>query len=360
MARRLETRLEGSKPFKDRIGRPLISVEIERLYEFHHRVGYTPDRIHAIVQFILLGYDDWSSIWNKLKTLHNGTLEYQTLLYGDVMGKTKYLELNKKKTKGFDHSSDAQREKGKKSAKLSKGNKEWSVRGLGYWIKKGYTKDESLEKVKAIQITNCLDRYIKKYGIDEGTQKFNDRKNTWKKTMNSSIIGKKRSLGLWRYVERYGEAEGEKKYIEMRIKRNSKCSIGRASAESLDALSPIIRILDQNGINYYIGIEGNKEWFIFNKKEKKMFFYDLTIPSLGIIVEYHGEGFHPNPNWEEKMLTEWRQVRTGKGAKEVMDYTKMKNLTAIENRWTVFEIFSSEVSNTVPRIKDVILKSIRS
>ena len=360
MAKRLEARLESKKTYIDRVGRPLTEIEIERLYEFHHKVGYTPDRINAIIQFILLGYGDWVSIWHKLRSLHNGTLEYQTLLYGYDIAKTKYLELNKKKTRGFDYSTEVQREKGKKSAKLSKGSKEWSIRSLGYWIKNGYTEDEALEKVKEIQATNCLDRYIKKYGVAEGTQKFNDRRDNWKETMNSPSIGRKRSLGLWRYIERYGEVEGERRYTEMRIKRNSKCSIGRASKESVEAFSEIIDILNGYNIKYYIGVEGNKEWHIFNKKEKKMFFYDLTIPSLGVIVEYHGEGFHPNPKWTQEKLDEWTQVRTGKDAKEVLDYTEIKNLTATENGWTVFEIFSSEVSNTVPKIKEVILESIRS
>lgn len=359
MAKRLEERLEGNKAYITRVGRPLTEIEIKRLYDFHHNVGYTPDRVNAIIQFIILGYSDWISIWNKLKSLHNGTLEYQTLLYGKTISENKYLELNKKKTKGFDYSTEIQREKGKKSAKLSKGNKEWSVRSLGFWIKKGYIKDEALKKVKEIQSTNSLTRYIKKYGIDEGAKKFDERRVKWKEIMNSSLIGKKRSLGLWRYIERYGQFEGEKRYIEMRIKRNSKCSIGRSSKESIVTFSEIIDILNNHNIKYYMGVEGNKEWHIFNKKEKKMFFYDLTIPKLGIILEYHGEGFHPNPKWDVETLDKWTQIRTGKSSKEVLDYTKLKNLTATENGWIVFEIFSSDASNTISKIKEFILQSIR-
>lgn len=360
MAKRLEERIEGTKAYITRVGRPLTEIEIERLYEFHSTVGYTPARITAIIQFILLGYSDWVSVWHKLKSLHNGTLEYQTLMYGVAVAKIKYSELNKKKTKGFDYSTEVQREKGKKSAKLSKGNKEWSIRGLGYWIKKGYTENEAIGKVKEIQTTNSLSRYIKKYGVIEGTKKFNDRKDKWKETMNSPSISKKKSLGLWRYIERYGQVEGERRYTEMRIKRNSECNIGRASKESVEVFSEIVDILNIHSIKFYMGVEGNKEWYIFNKKEKKMFFYDLTIPRLGIIIEYHGEGFHPNPKWDQKILNEWTQIRTGKCSKEVLDYTTMKNLTATENGWTVFEIFSSEVSDTVPKIKEVILESIRS
>lgn len=360
MAKRLEDRLSSNKLYRSTVGRMLTNTEIKELHQFHEKVGYNPDRIKTIIQFILLEYNDWAVVWDRLKSVGYGTLAYYQILYGTVEGKTRYKELCKKKTRGFDHSPEIQRGKALKSAKLSRGNKQWSVRGVGYWIKQGFTGEEALIKVKNIQATNSLERYIKKYGKEEGTSKFNQRKEEWTSTMKDPEIGRKRSLGLWRYIERYGEIEGEKIYTEMRLKRNRSCRIGRASAESISAFEGVIKILEDNEINYYLGVEGNKEWFIHNKEIKQMFFYDLTIPTLGIVIEYHGEGFHPNPGWSDAKLNEWKQLRTGRTALEVLAYTEKKNETARNNGWTVFEIFSSEVSNTVPRIKKVILELIRS
>jgi hypothetical protein len=360
MAKRLEERLSNNKLFKELVNRPLSDSEVQELYKFHDLIGYNADRIRNLVQFILLGYTDWVGTWNKLKEIRSGTKEHFCLLYGNTEGEIKYTEVCVKKTKGFDHSSDIQREKGLKSAKLSRGSKEWSVRSMGYWIKKGLTEEEAYKKVQEIQSTNCLKKYINKYGEQEGITKFNHRKQSWTEKMNDPEIGRKRSLGLSRYIERYGEVEGKRVYTEMRLERNRNCRIGKASKESLTAFNNLLYILETNNIKYYLGVEGNKEWFIYNKELEKMFFYDLTIPRLGIIIEYHGEGFHPNPKWDENKLTEWKQVRTGKSTNEILEYTEQKNNTARDNGWTVYEVYSSEASKTVHNLEILISKLIHS
>lgn len=360
MVKRLEQRLEKNNLYKTLIGRPLTDFEIERLYDFHSKIGFTSDRIKTIIQFIKLGYVDWVEIWDKLKSLHNGKLEFQILLYGKIAGEARFIDINKRKTRGFDHSSDAQRKKALKSAILSRGRKDYSVRSLGYWIKKGFSEEDSRKKVSEVQATNSLNRYIKKYGEIEGERRFNERKNTWASIMKSPEISKRKSLGLWRYIERYGDVEGRKKYLDMRRRRNAKCSIGFASKESLKSLSEIIHLLDEYNIGYYLGVPGNKEWFIYDINSKKMFFYDLTIPSIGLIIEYHGEAFHPNPSWNLERLTEWRQLRTGKSSKEILDFTSLKNRVARENGWVVFEVFSSEIPDKIPRLKELIFKLIHS
>jgi hypothetical protein len=109
-----------------------------------------------------------------------------------------------------------------------------------------------------------------------------------------------------------------------------------------------------------VTVPGNKEWFIYDKKSKKMFFYDLTIPAMGIILEYHGEAFHPNPSWDIKKLMEWRQLRTGKGYTEILNGTTLKNTVARENGWVVFEVFSSEVNDTIIRLEEIIPTIIHS
>jgi len=144
----------------------------------------------------------------------------------------------------------------------------------------------------------------------------------------------------------------------MRLERNLNCRIGKASKESLSAFNNLLYILETNNIKYYFGVVGNKEWFIYNKDLEKMFFYDLTIPSLGIIIEYHGEGFHPNPKWNENKLIEWKQVRTGKTANEILEYTEQKNKTARDNEWTVYEVYSSEASKTLHNLEILISKLI--
>ena len=348
MAKRLEDRLTNAKKYREIFGenRLLTEEEIKELHDFDKQIGFNADRVNALVQFICLGYVNWIDKWLILKTLSNHTLDYMTILYGVEQGTQKYIDLNKRKTKKFDHSSETQRKRALISSKKTKGSTEHSIRSMGYWIKKGFEIEEAKEKIASIQRTNTLENYVQKYGTI-GEQKFNERKDNWKKKMSDPIIGKKRSLGLRRYVERYGPIVGEQKYIQMRIERNKKTSIGKASVESLQALDSILEILERNNIKFYLGVKNNKEWFIYNNEYSKCFFYDLTIPTLSLIIEYHGEGFHPNPSWSPEKLNNWRQVRTNKIADIVLTETKLKNSTAINNGWTLIEVFSSDASKTV-------------
>jgi hypothetical protein len=129
------------------------------------------------------------------------------------------------------------------------------------------------------------------------------------------------------------------KYKEVRIKRNSSSRIGSASKESLVFFEPIIKILNDSKILFYCGINGNREWYI--KDGDDFFLYDLSIPSLSLIIEYHGEGFHPNPDWDTVRWSQWRQAFSKKTADECRSYDIRKKQVAEKNGWTVIEVFSS-------------------
>lgn len=51
-------------------------------------------------------------------------------------------------------------------------------------------------------------------------------------------------------------------------------------------------------MNYYIGVDGNKEYFIYDNENKKFNLYDFTLRELNIIIEFHGSLWHFNPNYE--------------------------------------------------------------
>lgn len=72
-----------------------------------------------------------------------------------------------------------QKERSKKSPATLKGVKEFSVRCKEYWIKKGYSEIDAKLEVAKQQVTNGLDFYIKRYGLDLGQKKFNQRIQQW-------------------------------------------------------------------------------------------------------------------------------------------------------------------------------------
>ena len=142
----------------------------------------------------------------------------------------------------------------------------------------------------------------------------------------------------------------------MRKNRNQKSRIGGASKESLSAMEPILQILKQNQLLYYLGIQKNKEWFIYDKIKERAFFYDLTIPSLSIIIEYHGEGFHANPSWNLDKQLLWRAPFSKISFNESLEFDLYKKHLAEDNGWRVFEIYSSQTKKDVEIILEYISK----
>lgn len=347
MAKTIAEKLTNSKQYRTEYGDRILSEsELTELTTFNVEIGFNYHRIATLVKFIKQGHTDWVSKWDKLKSLTSSNLELQILLYGVEEGNSRYLEMNTRKTAHLDHSPEHQRAANRASIAKTKGSKTHSVRGIGYWVMSGLTVDEATVKVQQIQSTNSLSRYINQYGDIDGPIKFEERKIQWKEKMADPVISKKRSLGLWRYIERYGETEGKQKYLTMRRTRNENSRIGKASSESIIAFSEIIKLLDNNSVKYYFGVVGNKEWFIYDNILERPFFYDLTIPSLSIIIEYHGEAYHPNPKWKDIKWNEWKCLFNNKSADKVYLVDQYKKKLAENSGWCVYEIYSSEVETS--------------
>lgn len=309
----------------------------------HTEFKYEPkSRNKRIVFWIENKFKNWLQMEIESRKYHNSTLNYHLTVYGEKMGVEIYNMLNTKKDTGLFRDSNFQKRNSIKANKIKKENGGKSdVRNCMYWMDKhGMDETEAKEQIKKIQKTNTLENYIKKYGNEVGVEKFNDRKTEWVKKMDKEEIKQKRSLSLNTYICKFGAKEGKKRYIEMRIKRNSNSRIGNASKESLKFLKPLLEKLDSNNIHYFIGVDGNKEFFI--KHGDDMFFYDLTIPKLNIIIEYHGNAFHPDLRMGEKYLKEWKQAYTSKTWESVYFQDERKRVAAESVGWKYYSLFPTD------------------
>lgn len=205
-------------------------------------------------------------------------------------------------------------------------NRTWNQ--TGYWIKKGMTEIEAREKVSQLQDKNSLNSLMNKWGNIEGMKRYeNILKNL---SFSSSIEG---------YRERYGEL-GEIKYAEHIAKKTYKiCSVSR---ESLLFFIPIYKkirkFLQKDEI--FWGIDGSKEYFLWDDELKKIFFYDFVIPRYKIIIEFHGTYWHPNPSWSEEKWKKWKCLGVDANEKRKSDEYKMR--LAQNKGFRVIEIFSDE------------------
>lgn len=93
-----------------------------------------------------------------------------------------------------------QKARSQKSPSAAPGAKGYTNRSINFWIKKGFSIKDAKLKLKESQTTNGLKYYIKKFGREIGTEKFNARIQRWLSAPNMvkmSAGRSRRSLELF-------------------------------------------------------------------------------------------------------------------------------------------------------------------
>lgn len=184
----------------------------------------------------------------------------------------KKLSYEQAKEKIFNQCSNAGKIKNTLYKKLGKAV---SNRQLEFYIEKGLTLEESKKALAERQNTTSIKSYILKYGIKEGTKRYESRiekfKNNWieKSDEEKLLINQKR---LIRNNFFSNESFIFFKTLEEKININIKC------------------------------LYGESEYFLYDNINKTIYFYDFCIPELKIMIEYHGSFWHAN---ESKDSSDW-------------------------------------------------------
>jgi len=121
------------------------------------------------------------------------------------------------------------------------------------------------------------------------------------------------------------EQNAHNKQKETLIK-NNKTGSGGASKLSKKVLAPLIELLTENDIKFYFD---KSEFGIKDQQTKNYYFWDLTIPSLKLAIEYQSSAWHADPCLSEDEWNNWKTPRGKlKNANEVLtyDYNKARSL----------------------------------
>lgn len=128
--------------------------------------------------------------------------------YGFTKGKKLYKKYCENKTRKFDSSSEAQRQRSLKYVEKRKANPELytdiQTNQIGYWLKQGYTEQEAKELLSERQRTFTLKKCIQKYGEERGIEKWKERQKKWQETLNAKTqeeiddINRRKSYGKHR------------------------------------------------------------------------------------------------------------------------------------------------------------------
>lgn len=253
-----------------------------------------------------------------------------------------------------------------------------SKRCSEYWVALGYYKEDAKLKVSEYQTTFTLDKLIEKHGEVEGFKIWEARQVKWQTTMNNKskeeideINVKRNIFNLDNLIRIHGGEVGPIKYKENMLRASmlsstSKCSTSKSSIKFFDKLEK--KLNREYGISGLESKYGNKgEFSIKRDNLNQVFLYDYTIENLKIIIEYHGEMWHPkqgqydwvsplNETYETKYNRdqEKKQLAISKGFifYEYFSRTKVKDTIAFLNE------ISEEIKGRYENYKNKTVKSV--
>ena len=246
----------------------------------------------------------------------SSTLEGQIALYGEEEGRRRYEEQNKQRR--FSATLEGQI--------AIYGEEEGRRRYEENSKKKGVTKEALFQKYGEEKAQEIIDkrgvyyRNMKKYYIDRG---FSEEE--------SKILSYQRHANINRCKPLKTREEILARIEELEYLKNNPRG-GQASKESLILFNKILYLFE--GMEVFIGLgNGNTEYRIYDYEQEKMYYYDLTVPALNLIIEYDGEAVHPDPSLSEKELLEWTSIY-GVNGLEQFKKDKRKQEVAIKNGFT--------------------------
>lgn len=177
---------------------------------------------------------------------------------------------------------------------------------IGYWLKKGYNEEESKEKVKERQTTFTLEKCIQKKGEIDGLRVWTERQKKWSEKIE---IMYKNGLFVKFRKEPYSYDE-----IEL-FSVVSKCVLEKS---------------------YF----GEKQYYKYFKELGQTFAYDFVYKNK--VIEFNGDYWHCNPKlYKYDFFNKSKQMF----ATDIWNYDKIK-IESIENLgYDVLIIWESDYKN---------------
>jgi len=213
------------------------------------------------------------------------------------------------------------RSKGFKSvwSEYRNGNRDKSILNttIEHYLLKGMDQEEAEIALSDRQSTFSLKKLIGKYGVEEGRKKWDERQAKWKFTMDS-------------------KSQEEKE----RILKSKIIKFPRYSLESKKIFETLISLFKDTKIEFFYA---DKEMLLYNRQEKKPYFYDLSIPKIKVIVEYNGSTFHPNMDiLTEKEIENWKEPYSKMNAQSKTDLDTKKLEFARKLGYDVYVIWDTD------------------
>ena len=207
---------------------------------------------------------------------------------------------------------------------------------------------------KQRQSTFSLQKCIASHGSELGYAIWKNRQDRWISKLNSrsdeeiKLSDQKKGQSISGYMARgYSEAEAVDMLTNFLSKR-----VGY-SQESIRLFKSSFPSTILN-----VALFAEREFFLYDYEYKRRYYYDFVYN--GVVIEYHGEAFHPNPSvLTESEWNNWKHPYKKTSATEVYEYDMRKKTVAIESGFCFFEIYSnmsdSEITDVINQSKLIML-----
>ncbi len=195
--------------------------------------------------------------------------------------------------------------------------KEMKPNLIEYWLSRGFSHEESKLKTE-LHLMNTERAFIIKYGGEEGVRLFKDKKHKEGKLHSkrsieywvnkgysfdeskNKVSESQSTFGLIKCIEKYGEQEGRKIFTERQKKwqeslyKNGKLKSGYSKV-SQDLFFELIKSYENvEDLNYVMFAKKGGEFVLTSNTG--FYRYDFTDLLNKKIIEYNGDIYHANPN----------------------------------------------------------------
>jgi len=229
------------------------------------------------------GQEVWDHFCNRNKG--NWSLERQIELHGKKKGRSNYcnIKTHVKHTSSLEGYIEKHGEELGKKIWFRRMRNMWYNSSTDAYIKK-YGLVDGFKIMKEKKDNTSLPSFIHRYGEIEGNERY-----------DQFIKKIKRSLTVEYFIDQYGEINGFKKFLNRKekLQHNNVNYYSKISQVLFDHINNNLNISSQFKIFYQ---NNNKEFMVYCKYIKRVFFYDFVIPSLKYCIEFNGDIWHANPS----------------------------------------------------------------
>lgn len=213
-----------------------------------------------------------------------------------------------------------------------------------FYLVRGYSEEESIKLLKDRQTTFSLEKLLSIYDEKTAMRIWKKRQEKWQQTLNSKSeeekkkINSRKAVSLKNLQIKYGEKNGKQKYYD--IVKNRKTP---GSKEAFKFFNRLLSEISFDEEPYWASGFTNNEYFLFDKNSNRFYFYDFVLKNKKIIIEYHGESFHPRKDKLTKdQWNDWKVPFTNESANSKFAFDQRKNNFAKDNGFGIVTVWSSD------------------